>query len=187
MLLDISDDYYFWHDGAYSNLLHSLSPYLHPVLAHYATELMSGLKSLAEGEMGTVLRTKMGATVFYQLFCDDDEIAEGGSWKQEYLTKPSSKVVEIYCPLGATWDKGYANVLGRRGGREWQQRCVRVERERGVRMGDVVDEVRGVLKAEEDMEREGSEVVLEWRFGASAEMSVGMRRVGVDAFLDGSG
>ena len=189
MLLDINEDYYFWHDGAYSNLLHSLAPYLHPLLASFASELMSGLDSLVQGEMGIVLRTKMGAAEFYQIFCDDgDEGTEGkgrSEWRDAFLTQPISRMVEVYCPLGAVWDRGYGNLLKRNGGREWQQSCVRVERERGARMGDVVDEVRGLLKADGDMEREGSELVLEWRFGTSAEMEVLMEDF--DLFLDGSG
>jgi hypothetical protein len=190
MLLDISDDYYFWHDGAYSNLLQTLSPFLHPLLATCAVELMSGLESLVQGEMGIVVRTKMGTAGFWELFGDEEEEdcsygKENEGWKDSYLTKPASKVVEIYCSMGAVWDKGYGNVLRRQGGREWQQRCLRVERARGVRMGDVVDELKGVLKVEEEMEAEGAEVVLEWRFGASAH-SVPVS-VPVDAYLNGSG
>jgi hypothetical protein len=186
ILLDISDDYYFWHDGAYSNLLHALSPFLHPLLASCAVEVVSGLESLVVGEMGIVLRTKMGTAAFWELFGEEEEEGkEREGWRVGYLTKPSCKVVEVYCPMGALWDEGYGNVLRRQRGREWQQRCVRVERERGVRMGDVVDELRGVLKVEMDMEAEGQEVVLEWRFGASAD-SVPVS-VPVDAYLDGSG
>jgi hypothetical protein len=129
MLLDISDDYYFWHEGAYSNLQYSISPYLHPVLAKCAVELMSGLENLVEGEMSVVIRTKIGTAEFL-LFCDEDEdICE----RHRYLTSPASKVVEVYCPMGAVWDDGYKNVRHRLGERDWHQRCLRVERGRGVR------------------------------------------------------
>jgi hypothetical protein len=190
MLLDICDDYYFWHDGAYSNLLHTLSPFLHPLLATCAVELMSGLESLVQGEMGIVVRTKMGTVGFWELFGDEEEEdysygKERDGWRDAYLTKPSCKVVEVYCPMGAVWDEGYGNVLRRQGGREWQQRCVRVERERGVRMGDIVDELKGVLKVEESMEAEGAEILLEWRFGRSADPV--LVSVPVNAYLDGSG
>jgi hypothetical protein len=47
----------------------------------------------------------------------------------------------------------------------------------------VLDELRGVLKVEEDMEAESTEVVLEWRFGSSADSM----STPVDTYLDGSG
>lgn len=96
--------------------------------------------------------------------------SEGGKQMEienaKYLTKPLTKSVEIYCVSGRVWDQQYKNVQWRNGNRDWQQRCVRIERERGVSMCDVIDELRGVLKADGLAPKDtNAEVLLEWRMG----------------------
>jgi hypothetical protein len=174
LLLDISDDYYFWHEGAYGNLVSALIPFLHPWLRKHVCELVGGLEELARGEMGICFRTAMSLGDFDEWFAGDaNEMNKEMNSMSAYLTRPRTRSVEIFCVEGAAWDLEYANVLRREGRREWQQCCVRIERDRGVRMGDVVDELRGVLKPREIVGRNGEgapgEVLLEWRFEDTAK------------------
>ena len=111
------------------------------------------------------MRTELSRRDFEAMF--KDEVGKQVEIEDaKYLTKPLTKSVEIYCVSGAVWDQGYKNVQWRSGSRDWQHCCVRIERERGVRMCDVLDELRGVLKAD-GFAPEGNdgEVVLEWRIG----------------------
>ncbi|KNG51613.1 mfs general substrate transporter [Stemphylium lycopersici] len=165
LLIDISDDYYFWHDGAYGNLLNALTPHLHPFLTKHACDLVDGIDKIVKGEMGICLRTEINMGDFEEMFG-----SEGGKQVEienaKYLTKPLTKSVEIYCVSGRVWDQQYKNVQWRNGNRDWQQRCVRIERERGVSMCDVIDELRGVLKADGLAPKDtNAEVLLEWRMG----------------------
>jgi hypothetical protein len=88
------------------------------------------------------------------------------------LSKPVTRKVEVYCVEGAAWDQEYVNVLQRGARKEWQQRCVKIERRNGIRLGDVVDELRGMLKPNEAVTEFGGdvqkEVLLEWRFDDAA-------------------
>jgi len=171
--LDISDDYYFWHEGAYGNLLSALVPFLHPWLGKHVCELIGGLDEMARGEMGICFRTKMSVGEFDEWFAGcENETEEGRISMSAYLTTPVTRSIEIYCVEGAEWDREYRNVLHRHGRRDWQQRCVRVEREKGVRMGDVVEELRTVLKTSrvgaDTGEAIQGDVMLEWRFEETA-------------------
>lgn len=109
----------------------------------------------------------MRPAVFEALFdMEEDEIGTG------HLTQPCTKSVEVRCVDGAVWDTEYGNVQRRGGDMEWMQQCVRVERERGVRTCDVIDELRGVMTADKVMrERDGS-VLLEWRMGCYSAVSL---------------
>jgi len=171
--LDISDDYYFWHEGAYGNILSALVPFLHPWLGKHVCELIGGLDEMARGEMGICFRTRMSIEEFDGWFARcESETEEGKATMGAYLTRPVTRSMEIYCVEGAEWDQEYRNVLHRHGRRDWQQRCVRVEREKGLRMGDGVEELRSVLntsKAGADtVEAIQRDVMLEWRFGEAA-------------------
>jgi hypothetical protein len=172
VLLDISDDYYFWHESAYSNLLSGLRQYLHPWLGKYLCEFVGELEEITQGEMGVCIRTKSSAAEFDDWFVGGERVMQEWRGLEAYLTRPAIRSVEIYCVEGAVWDQEYGNVLRRGARREWQQRCVRIERERGIRMGDVVDELRDMLKTSEVVAGLGEdargEVLLEWRFEDAA-------------------
>jgi hypothetical protein len=192
-VVDVGDDYYSWREGTYRDMAQRLKPWLHPVLGKWAWELVEGLDELVNGNMKIGIRTKCSTEQFEELFSSSSSSSPGKGYadggEEGFLTRPLTKVVEIYCPAGAVWDEGYANVLHRDGWKSWQQRCVRVERERGVRMGDVLDGLRGVLKIGNSRERlvsreeegEEGEVLLEWRFGCAA------MQIPVSPILDGSG
>ena len=101
----------------------------------------------------------------------EGETEEGRISMSAYLTRPVTRSIEVYCVEGAEWDREYRNVLHRHGRRDWQQRCVRVEREKGLGMGDVVEELRSVLKTSKvgDVgEAIRGDVMLEWRFEEAA-------------------
>lgn len=171
--LDISDDYYFWHEGAYGNLLSTLVPFLHPWLGKHVYELIGGLDEMAKGQMGICFRTKMSVGVFDELFARYENESEASRVAiSAHLTKPVTRSVEVYCVEGAEWDQEYRNVLHRHGRRDWQQQCVRMERQKGVRMADLVEELRGVLETSkigaETGEAIQGEVMLEWRFEEAA-------------------
>jgi hypothetical protein len=173
LLLDISDNYYFWHEGAYGKLLSELVPFLHPWLGKRVSEVIGGLEEMAKGEMGICFRMAMSVGEFDEQFAgDEDGVEKDKSSMSAYLTRPVTRSVEIYCVEGAVWDQEYKNVLHRQGRREWQQRCVRVERGRGVTMEDVVEELSGVLRTSRVGTETGGdmpgEVLLEWRFEESA-------------------
>ena len=173
VVLDISDDYYFWHEGAYSNLLSTLSQYLHPWLGKHVCEFVGGLEEIARGDMGICVRTKLGAEKLDEWFREGErEVGRERSVIDAYLSKPVTRKVEVYCVEGATWDQEYVNVLQRGARKEWQQRCVKIERRNGIRLGDVVDELRGMLKPNEVVTEFGrdvqKEVLLEWRFDDAA-------------------
>jgi hypothetical protein len=121
--------------------------------------------------MGICVRTKLSAGEFDEWFVEEKEEKERRGM-EAYVTKPVTRSVEIYCVEGAEWDQEYGNLLRRGARREWQQRCVKIERERGIRMGDVVDELRGMLKTSDVVAGHGEDarqgVLLEWRFEEAA-------------------
>ncbi|KAG9194465.1 hypothetical protein G6011_04500 [Alternaria panax] len=168
-LSDISDDYYFWHEGAHRDLLSALSQYLHPWLGKHMCELVGGLNEIAQGDMGICVRSKLTTAEFDEWFLEGKrKMGE----MEAYLTRPVTRSVEVYCVEGAMWDPEYGNVLHRGVRRQWQQRCVKIERERGIRIGDVIDELRGMLRTVEVVagseEEAQGEVLLEWRFEDAA-------------------
>lgn len=83
-------------------------------------------------------------------------------WRNGFLTQPPTSGVRLYCPMGAEWDLSNKSVV-HRGGFTWRCASIRVEREKGVRMGDVIDELRGVLVPDHEGGVTGM-VLLEWRF-----------------------
>lgn len=150
--ISLPDDYYFWLDGAHSNLLSHLAAHLHPFLANHALSLVDGVTPLAEGSMDICLRTECSVEDYLNLFEEVKDL--------RMLTYPVVQSVEINCPRGGKWDKENKSVLTRKGA-TWRYQCVRVDREKGVRMCDVFDELRGVLKPQVD----GEKLLLEWWFG----------------------
>ncbi|KAF1831009.1 hypothetical protein BDW02DRAFT_75490 [Decorospora gaudefroyi] len=158
-----TDAYEHWWDHVCVHMLRILKPYIHPVLRRDLVRFCGGLEEVGRGGLGVVVRS-----------CGWDWVGDGEGERERdnaFLTYPACAVVEVYCVEGAGWEEGYSNVLRREGWRAWERRCVRIERRGGVRMGDVCDEVRGVLrvdKMDEEGERERErEVVLEWRFSSS--------------------
>lgn len=150
VLIELGDDYFFWRDGILEAMLQHVKPHLHPFLASSAHALISGLASVAEGNMG----------IWLQTLCNKEDLLRcSDSVGVAYLTNPPTSSVEIYCPKGAVWDDTNKSVR-RRGGPTWRYNFVRVERKGGVLMNDVLDELRGVLVPEEG---EGK-VLLDWQF-----------------------
>jgi hypothetical protein len=85
------------------------------------------------------------------------------SYYTAFLTQPPIRNVELYCPQGALWDHPNNSVLYRQEGAGWSAHCIRVEREKGVRLCDVLDELRGVLVPSRGFPTE-SMLALEWQF-----------------------
>ncbi|OAL45269.1 hypothetical protein IQ07DRAFT_662134 [Pyrenochaeta sp. DS3sAY3a] len=197
LLPEAEDDYFFWVEGVNAQLLAALGPHLHPFVASHAVRFVAGLDALGRGEMGVVVQTRCKGEEMRALLegGGDEEAEESGDDAQmkgegkhsrqelpppsqtppAYLTLPHTPSVELYIIRGAAWDTSYANVRNRgepgQHGLGWTAACVCVQRERGVRMGDVLGEVRGLMVfgkegGEEGEEEEGGDgdVVLEWRF-----------------------
>lgn len=161
-MMEVGDDYFYWREGAHDNILERLGPFLHPFLAKCAWELVSGLESIASGSLNIRLQTRCTFAALFELL-DDEKSEDRGVG----VTGLRCKRVEVYCVKGAIWDLGYDSVV-RQKKENWQQYSVRVERERGVRMGDVVDELRRVLGPGPELLTD-DRVVLEWRFGGAGE------------------
>lgn len=157
-MLELGDEYLCWREGTHAQVLEKIRPHLHPFLAANATELMSGLDSVVRGYLETGLQTNCTRKEFAELF-------ENNAWLAESMTQPYVKSVEVYARRGAEWDLSNKSAILR--GREtWARYMVRVERERGVRMGDVVDELRGVL-VPETSDVDYQSILLEWRFDSA--------------------
>jgi hypothetical protein len=97
---------------------------------------------------------------------DQEHASELDAWFNMSLMQPPVTSVEVSCMRGALWDPSSKSVLSR----EEQDRglsCIRVERKMGVRLRDVLDELRGVLLPVPDASVDGT-LLLEWRFGDDA-------------------
>lgn len=150
-LIELGDEYFFWRDGALEMVLQQIKPQLHPFLSTNAHALIGGLASVAGGKMGIWLQTQCSNTEFLKL-CEDP--------KDEHLTQPPTSSVELYCPKGGVWNATNKSVR-RREGPTWRCNFVTIERKEGVRMSDVVDELRSVLVSDEG---DGC-ILLDWQFG----------------------
>ncbi|KAH7394890.1 hypothetical protein DE146DRAFT_764505 [Phaeosphaeria sp. MPI-PUGE-AT-0046c] len=154
-MLELGDEYLCWGEGKHAEVLEKIKPQLHPFLASTATVLISGLDSVAKGYLEICLQTKCTQAEFAELFQNEE-------WHTESMTMPYVRSVEIYVARGAKWDLGHNSVL-LRGRLNWARHMVRVERKKGVRMGDVVDELRGSLVPEMS-DYDDQSIVLEWVF-----------------------
>ncbi|KAF3003539.1 hypothetical protein E8E13_005763 [Curvularia kusanoi] len=162
--LKMEDTYYFWREEARSEVLDALAPHLHPALGKHVTRLVDGFDALAAGETGMVLQVEMP---YHQLY----ELVQGGLKEgcNEFLARRPPTVVTVFCLGGASWDLLYANVKYRDYGGV-KRFSVRVERGEGVRMGDVVEELRGTLVVDGMGGGLGQDVTLVWVFGDGADV-----------------
>jgi hypothetical protein len=156
-MMEVGDDYFYWREGAHDNILSLLSAHLHPFLSTTAWELVSGLESIVTGGLNIRLQTRCTFAALSNFLDDDKSEARGLG-----VTMPGCKSVEVYCVRGTIWDLSYNSVMTTKD-ETWRGHSVRVEREKGVRMGDVIDELRRVLIAGPDLLTD-DRVVLEWRF-----------------------
>ncbi|KAH7350362.1 hypothetical protein BKA66DRAFT_289924 [Pyrenochaeta sp. MPI-SDFR-AT-0127] len=159
LLPDMGDDYFFWREGAHQQLLQRLGPHLHPFLFKHAWVFAAKLDFVSRGRVGIYLQTKCSATDYYNEFYNENTRP---SDPKTYLSQPPPSNVEVYCLKGAEWNLSFANAQYQESS-GWQRLCVRIEREKGVRMIDVVDELRDVLTPSMGLDV-GSDVCLEWHF-----------------------
>ncbi|KAH7088957.1 hypothetical protein FB567DRAFT_321548 [Paraphoma chrysanthemicola] len=156
--MDLGDDHFYWRESACEDLLERVKTYLHPWIAEHACVFVEGLDALAGGGMGVCVRTECTAKDLVELCESEDD----GNRRNEWLTYPATRKVRLYCTKGAEWDLTNRSVI-QRDGFTWRASSVKVEHEYGVRMGDVVDELRGVLVVDQEAMLDDV-VMLEWRF-----------------------
>jgi hypothetical protein len=156
--LKMEDTYYYWREEARGEVLNALLPHLHPELSKPVTCLLDGFDALAAGKTSFTLHVDVP---YHQLY----ELVQGKP--EEDLScllaaKPPTAVT-VFCLGGVQWDLLYANV--RYKDYEGVKRfSVRVEREKGVRMSDVVNEMRGTLVVDGMSGGLGQNVAMIWVF-----------------------
>lgn len=161
--LKMEDAYYYWREDARCQILHALRPSLHPLLSEHVTRLVDGYWSLAEGGVDLCLQTDMGYHDLYNLVHGERRSDRG---EGEFLIVVPPKSVTVFCLGGVSWDLLYADVKYRMYGGV-QRFSIRVERERGVRLGDVLDELKGTLIVDGMSGGLEQDVVLVWVFDDS--------------------
>lgn len=154
-MLELGDAYLRWREGTHAQVLEQIRPHLHPLLAVNAIELVSGLDSVTRGYLEICLRTKCTWKEFAELL-------DNQCWHAKSMAQPFVRNVEVYAWGGARWDLSNQSVK-LRGRENWARHMVRIEREKGVRMGDVVDELKGLLTPDTNDEDDQS-LLLEWKF-----------------------
>jgi len=176
----LEDAQFYWRESTFARVLTALKPCLHTFLARHACEFVDGLDALMEGKMGITIRTQCAIKEFVKLDASSrkratlrrHDSANAGSPSLEVdvdalLTQPLVTSVEVSCMRGALWDTSNDGVLCREGpGRGLS--CIRVERKKGVRLRDVLEEMRGVLMPVPQASVDGT-MLLEWRFGDDAQ------------------
>lgn len=165
---EVETEYLNWRFAVTDELQEALGPYMHPLIAAHAYDLTGGIEDVARGQMGISIGTEMKLEEFERMLEIGDSEEEG----MKYLTQPVTKYVEVRCLDGAEWNEEYMNVRTTQDDKEWLRKCVRVERESGVRMCDVVDELRGVIEAEWTVLQGCGKVLLDWRMGHCPERHV---------------
>ncbi|KZM25874.1 hypothetical protein ST47_g2889 [Ascochyta rabiei] len=164
--LKIEDTYYYWRESARSQVLDILSPCLHPILSRHVTRLIDGYESLAEGGMSICLQTDNSYHSLYELVHGKHRRDRNG-----LLAVVPPKSVTVYCLAGASWDLLYSNVRYRSYGGV-DRFSVTVEREDGVRLGDILDELRGALIVDGRSGGLGEDILLVWVLDSSSLFSV---------------
>jgi hypothetical protein len=137
--LRFEDSYHYWREDARSHVLAALSPCLHPVLCKYVTFLTDGYDSLAEGGTNFCLQIDIPHDSLCELVYSKHRGDRGS-----LLAVVPSKSVTVFCLGGASWDLLYGNVTYRSYGGV-SRFSVRVEKESGVSLGDILDELMGPL------------------------------------------
>lgn len=153
--LKVEKAYHYWREDAQQQVLHALSPHLHSLLGKHTTCLLDGYESLAAGKISTCFRTEMPYHDFYDLV--------HGKERQDHddlLAVVPPEAVTVFC-LNWGWDLLYANVKYRDYG-GMKLFSVRVERKGGVRLSDVLDELRGTLVMDGMSGGLEQDVVLVW-------------------------
>jgi ribosomal protein L27 len=136
--LKTEDVYYYWREGAQSQIFDTLSPCLHPIFAKFETKLVNGYEALAKGKMDACLQTDVPYHELYELVHGEKR----DDWSEHLAVKANA--VTVFCLGGTQWDLLYGDVRYRDLGGV-QRFSVRVEREDGVMLGDVMEELRGTL------------------------------------------
>ncbi|KAJ5030017.1 hypothetical protein J3E71DRAFT_349402 [Bipolaris maydis] len=162
---EVERDYLSWRIETADELQEALRPYMHPLLATHVHDLTGGIDDVIRGQMSISILTLMGLGEFERML----KIRNGEEEGMKYLTHPVTKKVEVRCLDGAEWDEDYMNVRTAKADMEWSRKYVRVERESGVRMCDVVDELRGVIEADWVVQHGCGNVLLNWRMGDCTE------------------
>lgn len=160
--LRVDDRYYFWRQAARGQILDTLLPSLHPLFSRFETRLITGYEALAERKMNICLQTDIPYHDLYKLV--HGEVKEG--W--DAVLGMGVKAMTVFCLNGAQWDLLYSGVRYRehRGAKRFS---VRLEREEGVRLGNVMEELAGTLVVHGMSGVLGQDVTLEWVFGDSCE------------------
>lgn len=133
------DTYYYWREDAKREVLGALKPHLHPAVSRYATCLIDGYESLAAGRVNMALQVEIPYHKLYELVQ-----GEGRDDCEELLFVKPPTAVTVFCLGGVTWDLLYADVRYQEYG-SIKRFAVRVEREDGVRLRDVLEELGGTL------------------------------------------
>lgn len=158
--LKMEDAYYYWREYARCQVLHVLTPHLHPVLSEHATGLVDGYDSLMEGGMNLCLQINIRYHDLYSLVQGETcEICK----MDDFLAVVPPKSVTVFCLGGASWDLSYANLKYRDYGGV-KRVSVKVERQRGVRLSNVLDELKGTLMVDGVGGALGQDVSLVWVF-----------------------
>jgi hypothetical protein len=144
-------------------MLERLKPQLHTFLAARATKLVCRLESVAKGEMEVSLYTQ--CSVAHLLHLDNDS----GRWWEMPQTYPPVEGVEVSCLGGAKCNLTNMSIRFRAEGTR-RVNFGRVERKEGVRMCEVLDELRGVLALRTEC-ADDCELMLEWQLGRTQSKS----------------
>jgi len=160
--LKCEDSYHFWREAARSQILDTLLPSLHPLFASSETRLMDGYEALAQSRMDICLQTEIPYHNLYKLV--HSEAGEG--WGEALGV--GVKTVTVYCLGGVQWDLLYSGVRYREH-RGVKRFSVRLERGKGVRLNDVMDELAGTLVVHSMSGGLGQDVTLVWVFGNTVE------------------
>ncbi|KAF3039532.1 hypothetical protein E8E12_006205 [Didymella heteroderae] len=160
--LKMEDSHYFWREAARSQILDTLIPSLHPLFAKFETRLVDGYEALAEWKMDVCLQTEVPYHDLYELM--HGEAREG--WCE--ALGMGVKGVTVFCLGGVQWDLLYSDVSYRehRGAKRFS---VRLEREDGVRLKDVMEGLAGTLVVHGMSGGLGQDVTLVWVFDEGCE------------------
>ena len=160
--LKCEDSYYFWREAARSQILDTLLPSLHPLFTRFETRLMSGYEALANSKMDVWLQTVVPYHDLYKLV--HGEAKEG--WGE--ALGPRVKAVTVFCLSGVHWDLLYSGVRYREH-RGVKRFSVMLDREEGVRLKDVMEELAGTLVVHGMSGGLGQDVTLVWIFDNTGE------------------
>ncbi len=156
--LKMTDIYYYWLEDAQSQVLDKLKTCLHPFLSRHAVQLINGYEALAEGKLSFCLQTVIPFQHLYDFIYGKDRKTRSG-----FLASKPPTAVTVFCFGGVAWDLSYANVQCREY-ESGKKPSVRVEKEGGVMMEDIVNELRGTLVVDGMSGGLGQDVVLIWKF-----------------------